>query len=117
VPTVTVRATDEQHMAWTSAMSLLAKRSLGDFLRFAGDWTASYYHEECVQKNIADPVLTRIAEKRRLRALLDAADAALHFIPKETNSPIRGPLPIKKDLKEAVQAVKTWLANNGEEYR
>jgi hypothetical protein len=115
--TVTVRATEDQHMTWTSAMSLLAQRNLAAFLRFAADWTAQYYREECIQANMKDPVLARIVEKKHLRALLDAADAALHFIPKETNSPIRGPLPIKKDLKEAVQAVKTWLANHGEEYR
>lgn len=98
-------------------MSLLAQRNLGAFLRYAGDWTARYYREERMQANMADPVLARIVEKKNLRALLDAADAALSFIPKETNSPIRGPLPIKKDLKAAVQGVREWLANNGEEYR
>jgi hypothetical protein len=111
--TVTVRATEDQHMAWTSAMSLLAQRNLGAFLRFAGDWAAEYYREENLQASLKDPVLARIVEKKNLRALLDAADAALHFIPKETNSPIRGPLPIKKDLREAVQGVRAWLAGNG----
>ena len=48
--TVTVRATDEQHGAWSSTASLLAQRNVAAFLRYAGDFTARYYREENVQK-------------------------------------------------------------------
>jgi hypothetical protein len=79
--------------------------------------TASYYREERFQSDAKDPIAVRLTEKRCLRALLDAVGAAVEFIPKETNSYTYGPLPIKKNLKEAVQAVREWLAANGEEDR
>jgi hypothetical protein len=117
VHTVTVRASDEQHSLWISTMSLLAQRNVAAFLRYAGDFTARYYQEEHLQKTLKDPILNRVIEKKYLRALLDAASASLLFIPRETISPIRGPLPIKKNLKEAIHAVKEFLSRNGEDYR
>jgi|GEM_PF-2716543 len=115
--TVTVRATGEQHSAWRSTASLLAQRNVAAFLRYAGDFTARYYREENIQATLKDPVLTRIAEKKYLSALLNAAVSALPFIPKETNSYTHGPLPIKKDLKEAIEGVRGFLDRNGEDYR
>ena len=115
--TVTVRATDEQHGAWTSTASLLAQRNVAAFLRYAGDFTARYYREENVQKMQKDPVLTRVVEKKYLGALLNAAVSALPFIPKETDSHTHGRLPIKKDLAEAIEGVKEFLIRNGEDYR
>jgi len=115
--TVTVRATDEQHGTWRSTASLLAQRNVAAFLRYAGDFTARYYREENLQAGLKDPVLTRIVEKKYMGALLNAAVSALPFIPKETNSYTHGPLPIKKDLAEAIEGVRDFLSRNGEDYR
>lgn len=117
---VTVRLSEEQAVRWSDAAYRNGRRSLPAFLAWAADWTARYFREQAVQEahRKGDPILTRLEEKRRLGALVDAAWHALDFLPSPSTYPISGAIRDPKgDLRKALESLHEYLDEVQEEYR
>jgi len=112
--TVTLKATFWELERWRNA-AYRVKRDLPRFLIFAGDATARYLRELDRQRR-PDFVMIRETEKRKLGALLKAAREAVEHLPKVHHSPIYGPRPVQRNLRDAVEEVDRFLISRGEEY-
>lgn len=116
---LTLRLTDEQRMAWSDAAVRL-KKPLRAFLVWAADFAARYTFEEFLQElhRQRDPVLARLEEKKRLRAVMDAAWHALDFLPPPSEYPLSGAIRDPKgDLRKALEALYAYLDEIQEEYK
>ncbi|HEY0557704.1 MAG TPA: hypothetical protein VGG20_25855 [Thermoanaerobaculia bacterium] len=112
--TVTLKATAWELERWHNA-AYRVKRDVPRFLIFAGDATARYLRELDRQRR-PDFVMIRETEKRKLGALLKAAREAVEHLPKVHHSPIYGPRPIQRNLRDAVEEIDRFLIGRGEEY-
>lgn len=115
--TVTVRATGLQLMAWTDAARLECKPHAGAWLAWAGDWAVRYSRELRRREWELDPIGARLAEKRVLGALLEAARAAVEHLPAPFHSAYSGArMDPRGDLRRAVDAVDAHLSEVQDEW-
>ena len=116
---LTVRPTPDQAMTWADAARRLNK-PVRAFMAWAADYMARYTLEVYVQElhRKADPILLRLEEKKRLRAVMDAAWQALDFLPPPSEYPLSGAIRDPQgDLRKALEALHEYLDEIQEEYR
>jgi hypothetical protein len=90
------------------------------FIVWSLDYMARYVLEAHTQNRHRkeDPILLRLEEKKRLRALVDSAWHALDFLPPPSESPVSGAIRDPKgDLRKALDALHAYLDEIQEEYR
>jgi len=117
--TLTLRLTPDQALTWAAAAVRLNK-PVRAFMAWAADYMARYTLEVYVQDlhRKADPILLRLDEKKRLRAVVDAAWHALDFLPPPSKYPLSGAIRDPKgDLRKALEALHEYLDEVQEEYR
>jgi len=107
-------------MTWSDAAYRVGRRTVPAFLAWAADYMARYTFEVYVQDlhRREDPILLRLEEKKRLRALVDAAWHALDFLPPPSERPLCGGINDPKgDLRTALESLRDYLEQVQEEYR
>jgi len=112
---VTIRATAGQLSRWESSARMF-NRDLPRFIVLAADLYARRLREMHWQRVRRDPIGERLQEKVLLGRLLDAARAAVDHLPRSVDSHTYGRLNPKGDLQRAVQGVRDFLQETGEEY-
>jgi hypothetical protein len=116
---ITLKPTQNQRATWTHG-ALTRGQDLRSFIIWALDHMARYVSEGYLQNlhRKDDPILLRLEEKKRLRALMDAAWHALDFLPPPSDSPVSGAIRDPKgDLRKALDALHEHLDWIQEEYR
>ena len=116
---ITLKPTQTQRANWTHA-ALSRGQDLRSFIVWALDYMARYASELYLQNlhRKEDPILLRLEEKKRLRALVDAAWHALDFLSPPSESPVSGAIRDPKgDLRKALDALHDYLDEVQEEYR
>jgi hypothetical protein len=115
---ITLKPTQSQRTSWTHA-ALTQGQDMRSFLLWALDHMARYVSEGYLQSlhRKRDPILLRLEEKKRLRALVDAAWHALDFLPPPSPCPARGSIRDPKgDLRRALDDLHDYLDEVQEEY-
>lgn len=112
---ITIRATKWQRWRWESEARLCGKGGMDRYMALAADILARRNREIRRERAKADPVEQRVREKAVLGQLLDAAKAAVHHLPKEAPS-LYGTIYPKRALEQAIEGVRRFLQETGEEY-
>jgi hypothetical protein len=114
---VTVRVSLSKVNSWESvARSAVKGGDLRRFIVCAADILARRMREVNYERHLPDPIAQRLHEKELLGDLVKAAEAAVDHLPKEVHTYLRGPIYPKRDLQNAIENVKRFLAETGEEY-
>jgi len=123
---ITIRATSRQVERWELAARVLpdgvqrwggaVTPRLERFLALAADLLARRWREIQRERAKADPVGQRLTEKAVLGRLLVAAEGALSHLPNDVVDTYYGPAYPKRDLKRAIEDVRSFLRETGEEY-
>jgi hypothetical protein len=114
---VTVRASAWQVFCWESTARWAVKG--GDVRRFiivAADALARRLREVNYQRQLPDRIAKRLHEKVLLGDLMKAAQVAVEHLPKQVDTYLHGSIYPRKDLWEAIENVRRFLAETGEEY-
>jgi hypothetical protein len=115
---IVLRPTQTQRAKWVHA-ALTRDEDLRTFITWCLDYMARYVSEVYTQAlhRKWDPMLLRLEEKKRLRAVVDAAWHALDFLPPPSDSPVSGAIRDPKgDLRKALDALAQYLGDIQEEY-
>ena len=115
---ITLKPTQSQRASWAHA-ALSQGQDTRSFIMWALDHMARYVSEGYLQNfhRKWDPILLRLEEKKRLRALVDASWHALDFLPPPSESPVSGAIRDPKgDLRKALDALHDYLDEVQEEY-
>ncbi len=116
---ITLKPTQSQRASWAHA-AMSRGQDTRSFIVWSLDYMARYVVEVYVQAlhRKQDPILLRLEEKARLRAVVDAARHALEFLPPPSDSPVSGAIRDPKgDLRKALDALHEYLDEVQEEYR
>ena len=114
---VTVRASAWQVNGWESTARWAVKDGdVRHFIVCAADALARRLREVNYRRHVPDPIAQRLHEKVLLGDLMKAAEAAVEHLPKQVDTYLRGPVHPQRDLRNAVDGVKRFLAETGEEY-
>lgn len=116
---ITLKPTQSQRASWAHA-AMSRGEDTRSFIVWSLDYMARYVSEVYVQAlhRKQDPILLRLDEKKRLRALVDAAWHALDFLPPPSTCPVQGSIRDPKgDLRKALDALHDYLDEVQEEYQ